>query len=153
MVGATNFSTMKLRRLLAQVFHVEIIITSHDPQRIYFSENTDIGEMLVIFRRWPDGKGPKPPTTVVNLARNPATPAEAISVAWAIETGSIRSQAYGTVQEWPESRIAVGNWGAQCSFFHRICVSNSSNCWKGRFFPSLSLGSIAKIGPAGQRIR
>ena len=152
MVGATNFSTMKLRRLLAQVFHVEIIITSHDPQRIYFSENTDIGEMLVIFRRWPDGKGPKPPTTVVNLARNPATPAEAISVAWAIETGSIRSQAYGTVQEWPESRIAVGNWGA-VQFLSPYLCEQFVELLEGRFFPSLSLGSIAKIGPAGQRIR
>ena len=111
LVGATNFSTMKLRRLLAQVFHVETIITSHDPERIYFSENTDIGEMLIIFRRWPDSKGPKSPTTVVNLARNPATPAEAKTLAWAIESGAVVSQGHGTVQEWPETRIAAGNWG------------------------------------------
>ena len=152
MVGATNYSTMKLRRALAQTFHVETIVTSHDPMRIYFSENTDIGEMLVIFRRWPDGKGPKPHTAVINLARNPATPAEAKTVAWAIDSGRVASQNYGTVQNWPESRIAAGNWGA-VQFLSPYLCEQFVGLLEGRFFPSLSLGSIAKIGPAGQRIR
>ena len=106
MVGATNYSTMGMRRRLAERFHVETIVTSHDPERIYFSENTDIGEMLMVCRRWPGDKGVKPPTLVVNLARNPATPAEAISVAAAIEGGNIESQGYGTVQHWPASRMS-----------------------------------------------
>ena len=152
LVGATNFSTMKLRRLLAQVFHVETIITSHDPERIYFSENTDIGEMLVIFRRCPANKGPKPPTTVVNLARNPATPADAKTLAWAIESGAVVSQGHGTVQEWPETRIAAGNWGAG-QFLSPYLCEQFVELLEGRLFLSLSLGSIAKIGPAGQRIR
>ena len=46
-------------------------------QRIFFSENTSIGEALVVCRRW-NGGGPKPPTRVVNLARNPETPLEAL---------------------------------------------------------------------------
>ena len=33
-------------------FHVETIVSSHDPERIYFSENTSIGEVLIICRRW-----------------------------------------------------------------------------------------------------
>ena len=152
LVGATNFSTMKLRRLLGQVFHVETIITSHDPERIYFSENTDIGEMLVIFRRWPDSKGPKPPTTVVNLARNPGTPADAKTLAWAIESGAVVSQGHGTVQEWPETRIAAGNWGA-VQFLSPYLCEQFVELLEGRLFLPLSLGSVAKIGPAGQRIR
>lgn len=112
LVTATNASSLEIRRFLASHFHVETIVTSHDPERIYFSENTSIGEMLVVCRRWPTSEGPKPATQVVNLAVNPATPAEAINVAWAIENGTINRQDYCTVQEWPSDRIAAGNWGA-----------------------------------------
>ena len=112
LVAATDKSGLEVRRYLASHYHIETIVTSHDPERIYFSENTDIGEMLMVCRRWPDNKGAKPPTRIVNLARNPATPADAISVAWAIENGSVVQQGYGTMQEWPASRVAAGDWGA-----------------------------------------
>ena len=112
LVTATNVSSRRIRRFLASHYHVETIITSHDPQRIYFSENTSIGEILMICRRWPAEYGAKPPTQVINLAQNPATPAEAISVAGDIENGNVVSKGYGTVQHWPPSRIAAGDWGA-----------------------------------------
>ena len=112
LVGATDVSGLGVRRRLGSRYHVETIVTSHDPERIYFSENTSIGEMLLVCRRWPSSMGPKPPTKVVNLANNPATPAEAMPVAWAIQNGTVESQGYGTVQEWPASKIAAGDWGA-----------------------------------------
>jgi len=152
LVGATNYATMGMRRRLASEFHVDKVVTSHDPERIYFSENTNIGEMLVLCRRWPGGKGLKPPTKVVNLARNPATPAEAISVAWAIENGTVESQGYGTVQEWPESRIAVGNWDA-VQFLSPYLCEQFVDLRNGQLFQSTMLDNIADIGPAGQRIR
>ena len=71
LVGATNYSTEGIRKYLAEHFHIESIVTSHDPERIFFSENTSIGEMLLICRRWPDDQAPKPPTEVSNLAVNP----------------------------------------------------------------------------------
>ena len=43
LVGATNYATIGMRQYLAQRLHIETIVTSHDPERIYFSENTDIG--------------------------------------------------------------------------------------------------------------
>ena len=61
---------LALRRYLAE--QLETIVASHDPERIFFSENTSIGEVLLVCRRWTGG--PKPPTRVVNLARNPSTP-------------------------------------------------------------------------------
>ena len=152
LVGATNYATMGMRQHLAQRFHVETIVTSHDPQRIYFSENTDIGEMLVICRRRPTGKGAKPPTQVVNLAINPATPAEAISVAWAIENGTVSSQGYGTVQEWPADRIAAGDWGA-VQFLSPYLCEQFVELRDGGLFRPVALGNVADIGPAGQRIR
>ena len=152
LVGATNYATMGMRQHLAQRFHVETIVTSHDPERIYFSENTDIGEMLVICRRWPASKGDKPPTQVVNLARNPATPADAISVAAAIETDNVAGQDYGTVQHWPAVRIAAGDWGA-VQFLSPYLCEKFVELRDGGLFQSIALGSVADIGPAGQRIR
>ena len=67
LVAATDKSGLEVRRYLASHYYIETIVSSHDTERIYFSENTDIGEMLVICRRWPESKGPKPPTMVVNL--------------------------------------------------------------------------------------
>lgn len=54
-IGAAGKSE---RRFLASRFHIERIITSHDPKRINFSENTSIHECLLIARR---GNPPPPP--------------------------------------------------------------------------------------------
>ena len=132
LVGATAKSSLEVCQYLASHYHVETIVTSHDPERIYFSENTNIGEMLMVCRRWPSSKGPKPPTKVVNLAYNPATPAEAMPVAWAIGDGTVESQGYGTVQEWPASKIAAGDWGA-VQFLSPYLCQEFAALW-GKFF-------------------
>ena len=152
LVGATNFSTAGIRKYLAGKFHIETIVTSHDPDRIYFSENTNIGEMLLICRRWPACKGPKPPTTVVNLAENPSSPAASISLAHAIMNGALAGTRIGTVQEWPQSKIAAGDWGAVQFLSPYLCLL-FADLKNSKFFPSVALGSISEIGPAGQRIR
>ena len=148
LVGATNHSTAEMRKMLAQRYHVETIVTSHDPGRIYFSENTSIGEMLIVFRRWADRRKPKPPTRVVNLARNPSTPADALAVAWAVGDGTVKSKEYGTVQHWPEYRIRDGNWGA-VQFLSPFLCEQFDEMRHGRFFVSIALGKVAEIGPDG----
>ncbi len=121
LASLTQISGEEMRKYFAQRFHVETIVTSHDPERIYFSENTDIGEVLVVFRRWPSASESKPPTKVVNLARNPSTPADAMNLARAIGSDTVASQGIGTVQEWPAARIADGDWGA-VQFFSPFLV-------------------------------
>ena len=153
--GATDMSGLQIRRHLAARYHIETIVTSHDPERIYFSENTTIGEMLVVCRRWPAEYGPKPPTQVVNLALNPATPAAAISLAADIESGNVVSKGYGTVQHWPEARIAAGNWSA-VQFLSPFLCEKSAEIFaleRKNFGALIPLGAIAAVGPAGQRIR
>ncbi len=59
LVGATNYATREMRIFLAKKFHIDTIVTSHDPTRIYFSENTSIGEMLLICRRRPHSPHPQ----------------------------------------------------------------------------------------------
>ena len=150
LVMATNKSGRDIRRHLAARYHVETIVTSHDPERIYFSENTKIGEMLLVCRRWSGSQEDKPPTRIVNLAKNPSSPADAVSVATAIRNGTLGDR--GTIQEWPSERISVGNWGA-VQFLSPYLCERFVEIVHGGVFPSKALGDIAEIGPAGQRIR
>ena len=152
LTGATDKSGHGIRKYLGRHYHVELIVTSHDPGRIYFSENTNIGEMLLVCRRWPGKKKDKPPTRVVNLAQNPATPAQAVVVARAIADGAVANQNYGTVQEWPASKIAAGNWSA-VQFLSPYLCQRHAELAQGGLFPSVRLETVAEIGPAGQRIR
>ena len=152
LVTSTNASSLAIRKYLASRYHIETIVTSHDPERIYFSENTSIGEMLLICRRWPADGGPKPPTRVANLAVNPASPSAAISAAYAIKNGTVAAQGTGTVQEWPEWKIAAGDWGAVQFLSPYLCVK-FAELKSGELFPAIPLGRISDIGPAGQRIR
>ena len=111
LVGITDKSGLEIRKFLGSRYHVDTIVSSHDPSRIFFSENTSIGEVLVVCRHW-NRNDPKPPTRVVNLARNPATPVEALDTAARIErAGDIASHDF-TIQEVDSSRIERGDWFA-----------------------------------------
>ena len=148
LVGATNYSTMRMRQYLAEKFHIDTIVTSHDPSRIYFSENTSIGEMLLVCRRWPED-AEKPATRVVNLYQNPATPIEAIALEQNITAGN-RERIKGTVQAWPAERIAEGNWGA-VQFLSPYLCERFIELREGKFFRTRGLGLLAEVGPAGRR--
>ena len=150
-VVPTAPGNLALRKYLAQRFHIDTIISSHDPSRIFFSENTSIGEVLLVCRRW-NGSGPKPQTRVVNLARNPATPLEALDAAARIE----RSDGKGdfTVQRVDSSRIERGDWFA-VNFLSPFLVEayrTLSETDPGAV-PTVPLSDLAAVGPAGQGIR
>ena len=144
----TTPSALKARLYLAARFHIDTIVSSHDPQRIFFSENTKIGEMLLICRRW-NSDGPKPPTRVVNLAVNPATAYEAGELAHRLE----RDDADGTVQWIDAERIARGDWAA-INFLSPWLVEAYRELATGeQGVVMCALSEIADVGPAGQRIR
>ena len=148
-VGATNYSTRLMRIYWAEKLHIETIVTSHDPSRIYFSENTSIGEMLLICRRRKETD--KSATRVVNLYENPATPAEAISTAQDIVKDN-RDRIKGTIQDWPRERIEAGNWGA-VQFLSPYLCNRFIQLNEGELLKTRRLGQLAEIGPAGRRIR
>ena len=152
LVGATDASGLGIRKFLGSHYHIETIVASHDPKRIYFSESTNIGEILLICRRWDSDDGEKPPTRIVNLALNPTTPADAITVARAIENESAASQGYGTIQQWHASRIASGNWGG-VQFLSPYLCEKFFEMREYQLFLSTALGEIAEVGPLGRRIR
>ena len=152
LVAASSYSGADLRRYLAAHCHIDTIVTSHDPERVYFSENTGIGEMLMVCRAWPESRGPKPPTQVVNLARNPDTPAEALNAAAAIAEDAVASRDYGTAQQWPEPLIAAGDWGA-VQFLSPYLCRRFLALKSGDLLPVAALGQVAIVGPDGRRIR
>ena len=155
-VVPTAPGNLELRKYLAQRFHIDTIVSSHDPARIFFSENTSIGEVLLICRRW-SGDGPKPPTRVVNLGRNPATPLEALDTTVRIEqageTGGRVSHDF-TVQQVDAERIERGDWSA-VNFLSPYLVEayrTLSEASPGAV-PTVTLSDLADIGPEGRRIR
>ena len=104
--ACTGASGIAERRFLAERFHVERIITTHDPKRINFSENTSIHECLLICRRHPESD--RPPTEFVSLRRMPGSAEDAIAAADAIACGELGH--WGSVHLWPADRVRSGDW-------------------------------------------
>ena len=150
LVTATNVSGLPMRQHLARSFQIETIVTSHDPRRIYFSENTRIGEMLIVCRRV--GQEERTPTQVVNLAINPSSPADALTLYFAIRDGATSEGGWGTVQRWPVARMQSGDWGA-VQFLSPFLSDSFQRIKTGELFPVMKLGEAAEVGPAGQAIR
>ena len=104
--ACTGAAGIAERRFLAERFHIERIVTTHDPRRIAFSENTTIHECLLICRRWPEGD--RPPTEFVSLRRMPESAEEAVQIADAIAVGQARE--WGRIHLWPNDRVQAGDW-------------------------------------------
>ena len=155
-VVPTAPGNLQLRRYLAQRFHIDTIVSSHDPDRIFFSENTSIGEILLICRRW-NGDEPKPPTRVINLARNPATPLDALDTAARIGQASEEEANLPrdfTVQLVNAERIGNGDWSA-VNFLSPFLVEAYRELVEDSLgsIPIVPMNQLADVGPAGQRIR
>ncbi|MBU1701643.1 MAG: SAM-dependent methyltransferase, partial [Candidatus Eisenbacteria bacterium] len=72
------------RKLIADRYHLETVISSHDAGRQNFSENTELSEVLFIARRLMH-KEAAGPTTYINLWRNPRSIHEALDLATRIK--------------------------------------------------------------------
>ena len=155
-VMATNPAAFHTRRYLAHRFYIDTIVSSHDPDRIFFSENTSIEEILLICRRW-NGDEPKPPTRVINLARNPATPLDALDTVARIEQASEEGANLPrdfTVQLVDAERIGKGDWSA-VNFLSTFLVQAYRKLVEDSLgsTPTVPMNQLAYVGPAGQRIR
>lgn len=77
------------RKLIADRYHFEIVITSHEADRPNFSENTDLSEILFIARRLEPKEQPGL-TSYVNLWRKPHSIHESLDLANRIQTALAR---------------------------------------------------------------
>lgn len=136
------------RRFLAARFQIDTVLTSHDPERIFFSENTHIHESMILARRRVGEAGP---TKFVQLHRNPKNEHEALALAAAIESGEDVGR-YGRVTEQPWPKIRDGDWSA-AMFYDAVLLEAIADLQALAGNRLLPLGSMAHVGPEGRRIR
>ena len=139
---------IKEREFLAQRFQIETIITSHDPNRIYFSGNTDIHESLIVATA---ATAEPRPTRFIQLHRNPASKAEALALESDIRNGEDLA-VWGRETTWPTAKMRRGDWTAAL-FYDSILLEalDELNALLGtRLRP---LGEMAHVGPEGRRCR
>ena len=93
------------RKYIAKYHHIEMVITSHDPKRVNFSENTAIHECLLVARRQTDRNNP---TRFIQLARYPADVTQTETLIDAIQSGTPNNLYTETL--WPAEKVRAGNW-------------------------------------------
>lgn len=76
----------KTRELFRRKYRVEYIVSSHDPERWNFSENTSLSEVLLVaVKENGNSNNSDAPVVVLNLWRNPMTTFDALSTFYAVE--------------------------------------------------------------------
>ena len=96
------------RCLLASRFLIDMVVTSHDPKRPNFSENTDTHESLVIYR--PPDRLSNPTTAFIALNRMPRSPEKMAE--WVQAATQRWPHPCHQIHIWPPERINTGDWPA-----------------------------------------
>ena len=123
-------------------------MTSHDPGRISFSENTTIHESLVVARR-PEQE--RAPTRFVSLARMPRDAHEAILLSDRINRGEPLGN-WGTEHLWPWPRVRAGEWTAAQFFDVKLAHAiHDLAALAGTVL--VPAGDLCRIEPEGRRVR
>ena len=157
--ACTGTAARGYRKLMTnpEKFQVEMVITSHDNNRRFFSFNTSIDECLVIARR-PAPKAKRQPTMFLSLQNNPPSPHEAHKLAEAIqaklnglkEASDNKLSDYGAVSQKFLEHSGAG-WNFAC-FYDTSLAAHYDNILSTN--PSLiDLGKAAHLRPAGSSIR
>ena len=150
--ACTSAGGLLERRFLAERFHIERIVTSHDPKRPNFSENTGIHEALLVARR--KDAGAQRPTQFVSLARMPgqnaepqAAIAETLEAIKAILSGQLYE--WGSVYHWSADRVIAGDW-TPAQWYDGTLAETARQIEQD---PGLEpVGHRFRIGPVGQGV-
>ena len=104
----TGVAWEKTRKLLSLGYDTEYLIVSHDPDRWYFSENTDITEVLFVGTKI-NRANPRQPATVscINVWKNFETPVDALAFADAVAR-TAPAPIEGRDGSFPISSVMVG---------------------------------------------
>ncbi len=128
----TGVAWAKTRDLIRHGYVLETVISSHDPARWNFSENTDLSEVMIIARkrkrRETNAIVARQTTQFINLWKNPTSSAHALAVVGSITTGAaapiasssrpshgvapmtIGSEKYGEMLEIPWGQLQSQPW-------------------------------------------
>lgn len=133
------------RKFLANRFHVEAVVTSHDPHSINFSENTEIHESLLVLKRSGDGVY-EVPTKFVSLKRQPTSANEVAEFIDSVNSGV--DSVWSAVHEWPRERVKQGDW-APAQYFDGSIATIVDSLLEN---PRLKLAAeLATVEPAPRR--
>ena len=144
----TSASGNPERTFLAERFQIETIVTSHDPERVNFSENTSIHESLIVARR-PGAE--RAATRFISLARMPQDTHEAILLSDLINHRQPLGS-WGTEHSWPWPRMREGDWSA--AQFYDGALADAIHDLAALAGTVLTpAGILCHIEPGGQRIR
>ena len=132
-----------LRRFLARRFHIETIVSSHDPDRIFFSENTDISEVLIVCRRKSESNNVQP-TKFINLYQNPSNARDASAILRSLNSDE---PIVGTIQQIDAARMEEGDW-TPINFLSPFL---NHEFLKLRNAPFTRMSTIAAVGPHRRR--
>ena len=148
--ACTSTSGLEERRFRCSRFHVDVIVTTHDPKRPNFSENTSIHESLLVCRRKTE-RNARAPTLFVSLAHKLDHPTEITELAaWLRAVHQRRPHKWHALFEWPEERMAAGDWSPAQWFDGDLAyVAEEIESVAGL----APLGEMASVEPAGQAIR
>ncbi|CDH46314.1 N-6 DNA methylase [Candidatus Contendibacter odensensis] len=146
------------RKLLADRYHLEIVVSSYDAERPNFSENTDLSELLFIARKKQTGMEAAETTTYINLWRNPTTIHEALDLAERLKTlpeGIIRPPSGSTGEAFNlPATTSAENWHG--ALFARsdlakafLALRQGQVRWPGQAAVSVALCPVSKIGSIG----
>ena len=145
--ACTSTSGIDERRFLAERFHIDIVVTSHDPKCPNFSVSTTIHESLLVCRRR-SANEPLRPTTFIALNRMPQTAGEVADWVAAVHAG--QGHQLDRVFEWPAARVAEGDW-TPCQYYDGVLAALASDI--DALEVMTPLGRMALVEPGGQRLR
>ncbi len=109
-IVTSSHSSAIQRKVLAERFHVDTILTCHSPGDINLSQHTSINESLLVFKR---RCGPAP-TRVISLDRFPHDNEEVgqLFEELAQTRFGTLGDSWGEVSLWARDRIVEGDWTA-----------------------------------------
>ena len=145
--ACTSTSGIAERKFLAERFHIDFIVTSHDPKCPNFSVNTAIHESLLVCRRR-GANEPRRPTTFVALTHMPLAAGDVAD--WLSMVHSGWRHPLHQLFEWPAARVAEGDW-TPCQYWDGSLAEIAQEI--DEHAATTPLEDLALVEPGGQRLR
>ena len=149
---------------LFENFHLETVVTSHDPKRYYFSENMYIWESLFVLRRLNENNRNQS-TFFFNLTSNPPKASGASAVVDAISAAAAKVDVTAAAAKvdvkdfdgiqgvlWGRERVQGLDW-SPVKFLNPYLAITSARWFADGQLDCVALGDLAEVGPAGSEIR
>lgn len=137
-----------------KTFYVETVIDSHDPEKICFSENTTISEIMLVLRRLvrDDPDWEPPDAKYIRLSINPKKPSEAIPIYNDYHDGKIKENPNVSLCEWSQQKFKENNW-LPSKFFSNYLLEMIEEMFFEDGISTQPLGDMSTLGPNGREIR